>query len=64
MSDTTMSSVPVNPRVAALKEKHKLLSDRIDEARKRVSVSDFYVSDLKKKKLLIKEQIAEETRVS
>ncbi len=59
-----VSGVTVNPHLDSLKEKHKKLSKRIDEARKRISMSDFYLSNLKKQKLLIKEQIASETRVS
>lgn len=64
MSISTVSGVVVNPRVDALRAKHKKLSERIDEARKRISTSDFYLSDLKKQKLLVKEQIQEESRVS
>lgn len=63
MSDSAVTGVPANPRIEALRAKHKKLSERIDEARKRISVSDYYVSDLKKKKLLVKEQIEKETRV-
>ncbi len=60
---SSTSRVSTNPRVEALKEKHQKLSNRIDEARKRISVSDFYISDLKKQKLMIKEQIEKESRV-
>ena len=44
-------------RINALKEKHSLLSDQIKEARKSVSVSDFYLTQLKKEKLVLKEEI-------
>lgn len=64
MTVSHTSGVSTNPRVEALKKKHQKLSQRIDEARKRISVSDFYVSDLKKQKLLVKEQIESESRAS
>ncbi len=63
MSISTVSEVSGNnPRVESLIAKHQRLSERIDEARKRISSSDFYISDLKKQKLLVKEQIAQESR--
>ena len=64
MTVSNVSGVLSNPRVDALKEKHQKLSQRIDDARKRISISDFYISDLKKQKLIVKEQIETETRVS
>ncbi len=44
-------------RIESLRKQHEILSGKIDEARKCVSVSDFYLSQLKKQKLMLKEQI-------
>ncbi len=57
---TTISDAPVNPRVESLREKHRALSKRIEEARKRISVSDYYLNDLKKQRLLLKERLVSE----
>lgn len=47
-----------NPRVQALREKHAALSQEIENARKIPSTTDFYLKQLKKQKLLLKEKIS------
>lgn len=47
-----------NPRVQALRERHAALSQEIDNARRLPSTTDFYLKQLKKQKLLIKEKIS------
>lgn len=44
-------------RVEALREKHAAYKDKIREAQKCPSTTDFYLSQLKKQKLMIKEEI-------
>ena len=51
LSDTQVS------RINALRQKHRILSSQLDHARKNISVSDFYLTQLKKQKLFLKEQI-------
>lgn len=46
-----------NPHLKALQEKHADISRKIDEARKSPSTTDFYLTQLKKQKLIIKEKI-------
>lgn len=48
---------PPQERLQALRAKHQILSQRIDEAQKHPSTADFYVSQLKKQKLMIKEEL-------
>jgi len=43
--------------VHELKKKHEALSSKIEEALRSPSTDDLYISDLKKQKLRIKEQI-------
>ena len=62
MSLTTVSEVPENPRIQALKEKHIALSQEIEDAQKNLSTTDYYLSQLKKQKLKVKEKIAAEER--
>lgn len=62
MSLATVSEVSVNPRIKALKEKHTALSQEIEEAQKNLSTTDFYLSQLKKQKLMVKEKIVAEER--
>ena len=40
-----------------LRKKHRNLSDQVEEAQKRPGTSDFQITDLKKQKLRLKEQI-------
>jgi len=44
-------------RIEALRQRHSVLSSRIEEAYKRPSTTDFYLSQLKKQKLSLKEEI-------
>lgn len=44
-------------RLDALKKRHAILSSRIDEARKSPSMNDFFVQQLKKQKLALKDQM-------
>lgn len=44
-------------RVQALKTRHAILSSRIEDAQKSPSINDFYLRQLKKQKLLLKEEI-------
>lgn len=48
---------PPQERVQALQSKHQILSERIDEAQRHPSTADFYVRQLKKQKLMIKEEL-------
>lgn len=44
-------------RVEALRNKHELLKSRIAEIQSLPSTTDFYLRQLKKQKLMLKEQI-------
>lgn len=44
-------------RLEALRKRHSHISDRIEEAHRRPSTTDFYLRQLKKEKLMLKEQI-------
>lgn len=44
-------------RLHALREKHAAFKHKIKEAQKSPSATDFYLSQLKKQKLLLKEEI-------
>jgi len=44
-------------RLDALKKRHSILSSRIEEARKSPSMNDFFVQQLKKQKLVLKDEI-------
>lgn len=57
MSLAAASASPENPHIKALKERHADLSRQIDEARKSRSTTDYYLTQLKKQKLVIKEKI-------
>lgn len=50
-------------RLEALKKRHSHISDSIEQAHKSPSTTDFYLRQLKKEKLMLKEQI-EGIRVS
>ena len=58
MPMNVVSDYSTAPRVQALKERHAALSEQIDEARKSLSTTDFYLNQLKKQKLKIKEKIS------
>ncbi len=57
MPVTAASASLENPHLKALKEKHADLGRQIEEARKSPSTTDFYLTQLKKQKLIIKEKI-------
>ncbi len=59
MSAERLTSVKKDPnsRIEALKAKHNILKMKIVDARKSLSVTDFYLNRLKKEKLAVKEQI-------
>jgi hypothetical protein len=44
-------------RLAALRKRHDELSEKIDDARVHRSISDFYLNELKKQKLHLKDVI-------
>lgn len=47
------------PHLKALKERHADISRQIEEARKDRTTTDFYLTQLKKQKLVIKEKITD-----
>ena len=47
----------VTAHVEKLREKHQTLSHRIEEAQRQPGVDDLYISQLKKQKLRLKEEI-------
>ncbi len=44
-------------RIDALKNKYFIVNARIDEASKRPSTNDYYITQLKKQRLILKEEI-------
>lgn len=44
-------------RLQALRKKHTVLSSQIEEELKRPYITDFYLKQLKKQKLLLKDEI-------
>ncbi|MEM7650663.1 MAG: YdcH family protein [Pseudomonadota bacterium] len=44
-------------RLEALRNRHAILSDKVEDAQKSPSVNDFYLRQLKKQKLALKEEI-------
>ncbi len=58
MSVQTAPASKENPRILALKEKHTELKRKVEEAQKDLSTTDFYLKQLKKEKLVVKEEIA------
>lgn len=44
-------------RLQALKHKHAVLSEKVDEAQQHPSSAEYYLKQLKKQKLVIKEEI-------
>lgn len=51
------SSASHESRLEALRQKHAMLSTRIEQEQRRPSATDFYLRQLKKQKLLLKEEI-------
>jgi len=60
MSVSTVTEIYSNPRLKALKDKHSALSKKVEEAQKSMLDNDFYIKQLKKQKLSVKEQLAME----
>lgn len=58
MYQESNTSIHENPRIKALMDKHSELSEKVNDAQKTLSSNDFYINQLKKQKLLIKEKIA------
>lgn len=56
MSPRGISSAYMS-RLEALKSKHSILNSRIEEVQKRPLAGDFYLTQLKKQRLLIREEI-------
>jgi len=46
-----------NSRLEALKQRHSVLSSKVEDAHKSPATTDFYLSQLKKEKLSLKEEI-------
>lgn len=58
----TVSKTSSQSRIDALREKHRVLSDAVCDAAKHPATTDFYLNQLKKQKLVIKEEIADQER--
>ncbi len=46
-----------NSRIEALRNKHAVLSNQIEKAQNNLGTADFYLTQLKKQKLVVKEEI-------
>ena len=55
MKSTISSSQ--SSRIESLRQKHAVLSNQIEKAQNNLGTSDFYLIQLKKQKLVIKEEI-------
>lgn len=60
MSVSEIKTAYANPRVEALRKKHMLLSEEIENTRKHISADDHDIVALKKQKLRIKEELYHE----
>jgi hypothetical protein len=49
-------------RLLALKKRHEEINDKIEHARTHMSISDFYLNELKKQKLHLKDLIEQMVR--
>lgn len=58
MHHESTTTVQENPRIKALRDKHSELSEKISYEQRNLSSSDFYINQLKKQKLLIKERLS------
>ncbi|MCB1651035.1 MAG: YdcH family protein [Alphaproteobacteria bacterium] len=56
MADTELKSSQ-NSRLQALRNRHTDLSNQIEEAHRSPSTTDFFLRQLKKQKLIVKEEI-------
>jgi hypothetical protein len=59
--NSTEELMSLTAHLEELKKKHQALSDRVEEAQRAPGIDDLSVSDLKKQKLRLKEEI---TRLS
>lgn len=57
MSDQT-ESLTFYTRLETLKKKHRRLDTQIDQELKSPAATDFYIAQLKRQKLLVKDQMA------
>ncbi|MBI1300091.1 MAG: DUF465 domain-containing protein [Alphaproteobacteria bacterium] len=69
MSVSTVDNTPTAskkyPRIEALRKKHRELSQQVEDARKQLSTTDYYLNQLKKQKLIVKEKLLfEESRAA
>ncbi len=61
----SVSKVSVSSRVETLREKHRLLSEEVEKAHSDLSTADYYLSQIKKQKLMVKqEQESAKSRVA
>ena len=63
MQSAHLASAHLN-RLDALRARHAALSDKIDSEQSRAAFSEWYVRDLKKQKLRLKEEIEDLKDVS
>lgn len=57
MPNSHESTNGAEARLRALQQKHAVLASRIEEAQKHPATTDFYLRQLKKQKLVLKEQL-------
>lgn len=58
-----IASSEQSKRIEALKAKHTLISQRLETAMKTPSAADYYLTQLKKQKLLLKDSIIKLTHI-
>lgn len=63
MQGRATSEVPLS-RLEALRSKHAMYKTKIKELQKNPSTADYYLTQLKKQKLLLKEEIERIRKVS
>ena len=49
--------MPLSSHLEELRKKHRTLSEKVEEAQRSPGTSDFQITDLKKQKLRLKEEI-------
>ena len=57
MSVQTAPASKENPRILALKQRHNELKQKVEKAQQDLTTTDFYLKQLKKEKLIVKEEI-------
>jgi len=57
MTSTTALSSSQDARLQALRDRHAVLSEKIEKAQNRLGSGDIFLKRLKKQKLIIKEEI-------